>query len=87
MKIRSFITLNSSQNALQYLCLVYITCNIILTEQIPHYIDNNNIDRNNECMIFFNLQKVNFKKSGFMYINSENVHGYKKKNCITEEIE
>lgn len=86
MKIRSFITLNSSQIALQYLCLVYITCNIILTEQIPHYIDNNNIDRNNECMIFFNLQKVNFKKSGFMYINSENVHGYKK-NCITEEIE
>lgn len=79
MKIRSFITLNSSQIALQYLCLVYITCNIILTEQIPHYIDNNNIDRNNECMIFFNLQKVNFKKSGFMYINSENVHGYKKK--------
>lgn len=30
-------------------------------------------------MIFFNLQKVNLKKSGFMYINSENVHGYKKK--------
>lgn len=43
------------------ICLVYITCNIILTEQIPHYIDNNNIDRNNECMIFFNLQKLILK--------------------------
>lgn len=27
----------------------------------------------------FEFAKVNFKKSGFMYINSENVHGYNKK--------
>lgn len=79
MKIRSFITLNSSQNALQYLCLVYITCNIILTEQIPHYIDNNNIDRNNECMVFFNLQKLILKNQALCILIAKMYMDIKRK--------